>query len=275
MADMAIKRSGNIWVWIIVPDEKIMEVSIHEWILRENGSVTTSIGGKKVSLLKFLYGSGFRRLDSSLLDFSSKNIYNLDERKELILTDVELDQEWNKQTVEQQEDIITVTIGSWSIFCNKNNAFLVEGIPWNISKRKERVYITASMRLGSRVIMWNLLRLITGLQDLMTGYSTEIGLLYVTVMRELPKNNVIDVRRSNLLILTKGEANKYRTRTKETGIVRKKNGKWTSRLFINNKAIYFGTFSSKEECMEARDTTLKKYNLEELYGGVNENIGMD
>ena len=69
--------------------------------------------------------------------------------------------------------------------------------------------------------------------------------------------NGLDNRKSNLRIVTRSE---NASNNRGSGVKQVPSGNWQAVIFRNYKSIYIGTFSSKEEALEARKQFIENFN---------------
>ena len=147
------------------------------------------------------------------------------------------------------------------ILYNIDDASIIKTHPWHVRERRNSFSITYSRRVGKRVVQMNLLRIILGLQDL-EGNTLSSLVAFMKIKCYTP---CVDVRRTNLVAVTKAEANKWKRRDVNSGIRKERNGKYQGRIFIDGKAVYFKTCETIEEAILERTETLKRYGLNSIY----------
>ena len=152
------------------------------------------------------------------------------------------------------------------ILCNIDDVPLIDTHPWHVRERGNSFSITYSRRVGKLVVQMSLPRIILGLQDLEGNTLSTL----VAFMKRKGYTLCADVRRINLVSVTKAEANRWKRRNVNSGIRKEKNGKYQGRMFIDGKAVYFKTCETIEEAILERTETLKRYGLSSLYTEVEE-----
>lgn len=156
---------------------------------------------------------------------------------------------------------------NWDIYSDIGDYPLVGKYDWQIIKSHGKIYVRFCKRIGKKVSMIYLPRVIMGLQDIKTG-DTLPGKEELIVELIEQHEKIVDLRKTNLRLTTRTfQAYRREAARENYGISRTPNGSFRARLYFPGYKLPLyikGSYASSWEAWEARDNFIRKHELEHI-----------